>query len=335
MELRSLGKYRLVSPLPSDGLGGRGERASSSGTAGTLAPEGSWFLARDEEEPETGSARYVAKLMPPARSEHGRRLRARFDHETRLLQAFNHPSIVTLHAFGEQDGIAYMVMDRVDGVSLAMLLDHDGDEPRAMSKEIAVYVMGQLADALRYIHGLEYLDDDGPTPLQVVHRGICPRNIMLSRNGDALLCGFDVATSRWLEPDDDDPMAGDLAYMAPERLGPDGRATESTDLFAMAVVLWEMLKGQRCLAGASDEETRDNLVRFDIGQSNRRVSGLSPKLSEIVRKNLDRDPGRRYSGAHQMLQRLAQAPEAQSAEASRVELGKMVSAIAGDPPAPR
>jgi serine/threonine-protein kinase len=92
-------------------------------------------------------------------------------------------------------------------------------------------------------------------------------------------------------------------------------------------MLWEMLKGQRCLAGESEARTRENIGRFDIGQSSRRVSGLSPKLSEILRRNLDRDPGRRYSSAYQMLQRLAQSPEAQAAEASRAELAALVSEV--------
>ena len=97
----------------------------------------------------------------------------------------------------------------------------------------------------------------------------------------------------------------------------------------MAVMLWEMLRGERCLAGESDEQTRENITRFDISQASRRVSGLSPKLSEIVRKNLDRDPGRRYTGAYQMLQRLAQSPEAQFAEQSRAALGEAVATMTG------
>lgn len=286
-----------------------------------------FYLAHDEDEPEPERARYVAKLLMPGTGPAAARDRARFEHEVRLLEAFNHPSIPMLHASGEQDGVSYMVVDRIDGLDLRTLLGHREGQPRALSKEVAVYIMGQLADALRHVHGVEFLDEDGPTSLDAVHRDINPAHILVSRSGDAVLSGFSNATSRWLDPRHDDPMLGDLAYMAPERVGSDGKATERTDLFAMAVVLWEMLKGQRCLAGASDDQTRDNLNRFDIGQSSRRVSGLSPKLSEIVRKNLDRDPERRYSGAFQMLQRLAQSPEAQSAEQSRAELGRMVSEL--------
>ncbi len=317
MELRSLGKYRLVSQLdvPSEAC--------------------HLYLVRHEDEPRDERCSYVAKLLQPMRGRPDaeiQRRRAQFDHEIKLLQALNHPCIPTLHAAGEQDGIPYIVMDRVDGVDLATLLGHRRGRPRPLGKELAVYIMGQLTDALHHLHTLELEGDDGVEPLHALHRNIGPHNVMVSSNGDAVLVGFGSAYSAWLGPHDD-KMVGDLAYMAPERL--DGTANERTELFAMAVMLWEMLKGQRCLAGVtpdaptgiSDARTRENIARFDIGQSSRRVSGLSPKLSEILRRNLDRDPARRYPNAYQMLQRLAQSPEAQSAEASRAELASLVAEV--------
>lgn len=308
MELRGLGRYRLVDAL---------------GTEGDCEVH----LARHEDEPETGPPSYLAKLLHPPRGVHAARRRAQHDHEVRLLKSFNHPCIPTLHAAGDQDGVAYLVLDRVDGISLATLLGHDGGVPVALSKELAVYVLGQLVDAVRHIHTLEYLEDEEPTPLEVVHRDISPANVMLSRRGDVVLGGFGKARSQWLPPEHDDPMAGDLAYMAPERIAPGGRADEKTDMFALAVVLWEALRGERCFHGHDDASTRDAIERFDISQTGRRVTGLSAKLSEIVRRNLDRDPSRRYTGAYQMLQRLAQAPEAQAAEASRRELAERVTAL--------
>ncbi len=310
MELRGLGRYRLVAPL-------------------SIASDCEFHLARHEDEPEQGPPSYLVKLLAPQRGPDADRRRGQFDHEVKLLKSFNHPCIPTLHAAGEQDGIAYLVVDRVDGITLAEFLGHTKGEPTSVGKELAVYIMGQLADALRHIHTLEYLEDGEPTPLDVVHRDLNPSNIMVSRRGDVVLIDFGKAHSQWLPAAHDDPMAGDLAYMAPERLAPAGRADDKSDLFAMAVTLWEALRGERCFAGDDDAATRDAIERFDISQSGRRVTGLSTKLSEILRKNLDRDPARRYSGAYQLLQRLAQSPEAHSAETSRAELAKLVSQRAG------
>jgi serine/threonine-protein kinase len=308
MELTRLGKYQLVTPLSVE----------------TRACQ--FFLARHEDEPDTDAPTYLVKLLSPSRGGSNYR-RAQFEHEIRLLRVFNHPSIVTLHAAGEQAGIAYMVTDYVDGVNLATILGHGTSALRALSKEVAVFIIGQLTNALHHIHGLEIVDDGGVAPLQVVHRDVSPSNILLSRSGDVLLSGFGCATSQWLDPAAREPFAGALAYMAPERLSGDDVANERTDLFAAAVVLWEMLKGERCLYGDDDETTRENIQRFEINQASRRISGLSPKLSEVVRRNLDRDPGRRYTRAYQFLQRLSQAPEGsqEAAERAQVELGQIVS----------
>ncbi len=307
MELRGLGRYRLTDDL-----------------AGP-SPFARYYRAQHEDDAGNGSPGYVAKLLDPGRGADAALRRGQFEHEVRLLTSFNHPCIPTVHASGDQDGVQYMVLDRVDGVSLATLLGHEAGEPRTLTKEIAVYVMGQLVDALRHVHTLEYLEAGEPTALGVVHRDLGPRNIWVSRSGDVILYDFSVAFSQWLPEEHDEPGAGTLAYMAPERLPAGATANEKTDLFGMASILWECLRGERLFQGADDAATREAIERFDISQPSRRVPGLSPKLSEIVRKNLDRDPARRYRDAYQMLQRLAQAPEAKVAEQSRQALAELVS----------
>jgi serine/threonine-protein kinase len=190
--------------------------------------------------------------------------------------------------------------------------------------------MGQLADALDYVHSFADVDPETErsTPLNILHRDIAPSNVLLSRTGNVLLTDFNTAYSTLLAPEHDTVHVGTRAYMAPERIVAAAPATEKTDLFAMAVVLWEILKGQRCFKAEDDLRTIDAIVRFEISHPTKRVSGLSPKLSEIVRRNLDRDPGRRYTGARQMLQRLAQAPEAAAAERSRSHLADLVAQAA-------
>jgi len=312
MELRNLGTFRLVRPLKA--------RSTSS----------RMVLARHENDPDDLAPAYLVKILLPGQGDEYDLLRANFDHEIELLKRFNHPSIPSAHGEGEQDGARYVIMDYIDGVDLAGLLAHDGEQPRGLSKETAVYIMGQLADALDYLHN--YADPDPETgvkrPLHILHRDICPSNILLSRTGNVLLADFNASFSALLAPEHDTVHVGTRAYMAPERIVAAAPATEKTDLFAMAVVLWEILKGQRCFKAEDDLRTIDAIVRFEISHPTKRVSGLSSKLSEIVRRNLDRDPGRRYTGARQMLQRLAQAPEAASAEQSRSLLADLVGQTA-------
>jgi len=309
MELHSLGGYRLVQPVP---------------TKNTVCRH---YLARRDEAPE-GPPGYLVKMLMPGDGAQQALYEAQFEHEAQLLAAFNHPGIPTLHAHGAQDGVRFMVMDYIDGVDLATLLGHAAQDPRALSKEIAVYLLGQLADAVRHVHTFDTEEDGEFVPLDCLHRDICPANIVLSKDGDVVLIDFGSASSKWLSPEMTAGQAGTKAYMAPERVIGGGEATVHTELFSLAVVLWEILKGQRCLWAEDELKTMEAIARFDISHSSRRVSGLSSKLSEIVRRNLDRDPGRRYISAKQVLQRLAQSPEAASAEKSRLELAGLVSEAA-------
>jgi len=324
MELQSLGSFRLVRPLA------------------TRSASFRLYLARHEDDPESGAPSYVVKLLVPGRSPDHAHLAAQFEHEIKLLRAFNHPGIPSAHGDGEKDGVRYLVMDYIDGCDLAALLSHDtgtgtgtdagtdGESgPRGVSREIAVYVMAQLADALNHIHTFEVLDETTHKfgELGIVHRDVSPSNVLLSRTGNVLLADYNSATSTWIPKEHDMSQAGTKAYMAPERIIGTAPASVQSDLFGMAVVMWEMLKGQRCFKADDDLKTMDAIVKFDISHSTRRLTGLSSKLGDIVRKNLDRDPARRYSSAYQMLQRLAQTPEASAAERAQSELASLVREV--------
>lgn len=309
MELHSLGGYRLLGPVP----------VRNSVTR--------LYYARPDKAPEDAPATQLAKVLMPGEGEGFTMLKAQFAHEANLLRSFSHPCIPSLRAAGTQDGVDFFVMDYINGVDLSVLLGHEGGEPVALSKELAVYIMGQLADALRYVHTFEIPTDDGKDfrELVVLHRDLCPANVFLSVDGDVVLGDFGSASSDWLAPEFTAAEAGHVAYKAPERVTGSGKATVKSDLFSLAVMLWEILRGERCFTAGNELETMDEIVRFDISHSSRRVSGLSSKLSEVLRRNLDRDPERRYPHAYKVLQRLSQSPEAQAAEDSRQELARMVA----------
>ncbi len=308
MELHSLGGYRLISPLTS------------------LTPVCRLFLACPESAPADAPATHVAKVLLPGQGDEFNQYRGQFDHECKLLRHFSHPGIPSVRVAGSQDGVDYFVMDYIDGVDLATLLGHGTGETRSLGKELAVYILGQLADTLRYVHEFEVPNEaeDDFESLEVLHRDICPANVLLSTDGDVLLIDFGSASSRWLSPEHTAAQAGHVAYKAPERVTGSSKATVRSDLFSLSVVLWEMVRGERCFKAGNELETMDAIVRFDISHSSRRVPGLSSKLSEVLRRNLDRDPERRYPDAYKVLQRLSQSPEAGAAERARQELSGLV-----------
>ena len=307
MQSRCLGAYSLVRPL-----------AVTTSTHHL-------YLARHESDDESVPASYVAKILPHRSDEFASAQRARFVHECQLLSAFNHPCIPALREFGEVEGASYLIQEYVQGINLAELLGHDIGTPRALPKEMALYVMAQVADALDHIHDFSYIADNGKTQeLGAIHRDVCPANVFLSLYGDVVLGDFDAATSVLLMPDYAAQDLGHAAYKAPERIVGASQCTAQSDLFALTVMLWEMLRGERCFFGDSEIKTIESIVRFDISHSSRKVIGLSSKLSEVLRKNLDRDPERRFASSYQILQRLAQAPEAAAAEKSREGLTLLV-----------
>ncbi|MGB1698509.1 MAG: serine/threonine-protein kinase, partial [Nannocystaceae bacterium] len=300
MERSSIGGYRLLQRV-------------TTGGPGCLH-----YFATREDDPGDVAEYFVKALIPGQPEPEGELLLAQFEHETRLLETLNHPNFASLHAAGEEDGVMYYVVDRVIGVDLADLLGHRAGTPRPLSAEIAVYLMAQVANAVVGLHGIEQIDEHGaPDLIDALHRDLCPANVLLSTDGDVLLADLGTATSRWLPHELTVRDAGARAYMAPERVIGGGEATVQTDLFALAVILWEILRGERCLRGDNDISTMENIARFDIGSASNRVTGLSPRLSEVLRRNLDKDPGRRFATSHQVLSRLSQATESEHAGRAR------------------
>lgn len=310
MAARQLGDYILQKVLPAPTLHHRIALAKH---------------CDDGEDIEPG---YVVKFLALSDNDaHATLLRSQFEHEAFVMGHLYHESIPTLFAHGEDQGLAYLVMDYVDGCNLAELLGHGTSAPQGLPTEVAVYLIAQIASALQHMHHFECCDEnDQDRVLCILHRDICPTNIMISRHGDVYLIDFGSAWSDYLAPEARDLNAGHIAYKAPERLLEHGQASPQSDLFSLAIILWELLRGERCFAGETQAKTIESIARFDINHSQRKVPGLSPKLSEVLRKNLDRDPSRRYSSAFQVLQRLAQSPEAKEAASARQQLAQMVSA---------
>lgn len=187
---------------------------------------GEVYLGRD---PKLG--REVALKVISAGSAFGDEAQARFEREARAAAMLNHPHVVTVFEFGEEEGVHYLAMEYVQGDELETLI-REGKTPKAELLE----VLSQVCEGLAYAH------ERG-----VVHRDIKPANILVARHGKrphAKLMDFGVAqmgpsgltqTGTWM---------GTVSYMAPEYLDT-GISTASSDIFALGVILYEILTGGR------------------------------------------------------------------------------------------
>ena len=267
-----LGPYEVLSPL---GAGGMGEV----------------YRARD-----TRLGRDVAvKVMPPSLAGDGE-ARLRFQREAQAISALSHPNICALHDVGEEGGAQYLVMELIEGESLAARLERG-----ALPFEQALRIAIEIASALGAAHRRG-----------IVHRDLKPANVMLARSGAKLL-DFGLARLRERRPEAAFPflkseaeteleltragtVLGTLAYMAPEQL--EGRPSDAcADIFSFGAVLHEMVTGRRAFAG----ETRAAVITQVLTANPPPVSSARPDLPAtldgIVAACLAKDPEERWQDA--------------------------------------
>jgi serine/threonine-protein kinase len=268
-----LGPYEIQSAL---GAGGMGEV----------------YRARD-----TRLDRIVAIKILPAALAADPQFRARFDREARAISQLTHPSICTLYDVGEHDGTAFLVMELLDGETLADRLTK-GALPLAQALTIAVEVASALDAAHR---------------AGIVHRDLKPGNVMLTKAGAKLLdFGLAktsdpvVAASGTMVPTTpanitaQGTILGTFQYMAPEQI--EGiEADARTDIFAFGCVLFEMLTGQKAFEG----KTRASLLGAIMHAEPPAVSQVQPvapaALDRIVARCLTKDPDDRWQSARDLM----------------------------------
>jgi len=207
---------------------------------------GEQFLARPVDTGKPGSLVFIQRLQAPGREEDRKRLLE----EARLLRMLRHPSIPRVLAVAPRAQRPLMVLEYVEGLSLARVLNRAVVSRQPLPAPFAASVVAQVADAL---HAAHRLTDEHGRPLHLVHRDVCPRHIHLTRDGEVQLTGFGAAfTTRSGRPLTPGLLVkGTGEYAAPEVLlhqVPEARA----DIFSLGLVLLELLSN-RYLLDPADE----------------------------------------------------------------------------------
>jgi predicted Ser/Thr protein kinase len=241
---------------------------------------GEVYLGRD---PKLG--REVALKVITAGTVFGDEAQARFEREARAAALLNHPHIVTVYEFGEDAGIHYLAMEYVHGEELETLI-HSGRVPKAELLEI----LAQVCEGLAYAH------EHG-----VIHRDIKPANILVNRHGKrprAKLMDFGVAQLGPSGLTQAGTWMGTVSYMAPEYLDT-GKATISSDTFALGVILYEILTGGRKpFAGGTTTLVLNRILLHPPDPFlPAEVQDVSSRLLAVVEQALAKQPGDRYPDA--------------------------------------
>ena len=241
---------------------------------------------------DTRLERSVAIKVLPREFAGNAQLRTRFEREARTISQLTHPNICTLHDVGHVDGTDFLVMELLEGETLA---DRLARGPLPLSEVIRVGT--QIAEALERAH-----------KAGVIHRDLKPANVMLTKSGAKLL-DFGLAKSGGvyrLGPDDatqqkpltqEGTIVGTFQYMAPEQL--EGlEADARTDIFALGALLYEMVTGRRAFEG----QTRTSLVAAIVTADPKPMVELQPltpaPLEQLIRACLAKDRDDRIQTAH-------------------------------------
>src|SRR5262245_10493730 len=213
--------------------------------------------------------------------------RVRFMREAQSAGILTHPNIVTIHDVVEDsgDGLAFIAMEYVRGTNLKLLLQAE----QQLSPQLVLDSTAQVADALDYAHAN-----------RVVHRDVKPANILITAENRVKITDFGIARLDSSNLTQEGQLLGTPNYMAPEQI--QGKEVDSrADLFSLGVVLYEMLTRHKPFQGENLTVVSHRIVYDHFTPPREFVRELPPGIEPILDKALEKDPGRRYQRAKEMV----------------------------------
>ncbi len=298
---RSFGRYTLFDVI------GRGGMAEI-------------FLARSEND--LGATRLCAvKQILPAYSADPQ-FADMLIFEAKLAARLNHTNIVQVLDLGRSNDQLFIAMDYVEGFDLNALLRQCTQTKTALPLEYALYIVTSVLTALDYAH--RRLDESGAS-LGVVHRDISPSNVLVSFGGEVKLCDFGIAHANDIvakSAPDEAAIKGKAGYMSPEHAR--GEAVDArSDLFAVGILMWELLSGRRMYKADGSETLLAVARRADVPTLE--SSAADEALTAIVMSVLTVDREKRAQSAGELLSGLERWMQARHLSVNALKFGEWLS----------
>ncbi len=245
---------------------------------------------------------------------------AMFRDEARIAARIRHPNVVSILDVVAEGNELFLVMDYVEGESLAKLLRATSERRALVPREI---VLAVICGALQGLHAAHEARSETGEPLHVVHRDVSPQNILVGVDGTSRVLDFGIAKAVGrLARTQVGHVKGKFGYMAPEQFN-GGQITRSTDVYGASVVLWEALTGSRLFSGDDNEMVRQ-VLEGQVPPPRRVEPGIPRTLERIVMHGLATDPAKRFATALEMAHAIADL----GGLASSLEVGEWVGAMA-------
>lgn len=259
----------------------------------------------------------VKRVLYPHSADPG--FREEFLQEARVLAQLNHVGIVDAYDYDEDDGHWYLVMELVDGIDFAKLLDHYSSMGRRMPPHVAAYVVARAARALHYLH--TFVDANG-VALNIIHRDVSPQNILISRYGYVKLSDLGIASFLGRPKlTQTDHTKGKLHYMSPEHIEKHRGLEARSDLFSLGAVLYEALAGTTPFRQPTQIGTHHAILEGKFEPLLACAPNLDPELADLVERTLSPDKDERPTSCLEFavsLQTLAPHPDPEAALAAGV-----------------
>ena len=261
-----------------------------------------------------------------------RRLHDRFEREAFIQSQLDHPGIVKIYDYIVAEQTYYIVMEYVEGRSLAQLL---AGEDGALGVERAVNLFEQLLTAVSYAHNFTYQDQNGESHRGIIHRDLKPHNILVTTDDRVKVTDFGIVKLVGTTHSDALSIAyGSPRYVSPEQA--EGRPVDQrSDIYSLGVILYEMLTGAPPFGGGGEKLTRTEILRAHLEREPRPPSELNEdvtfQVEAAVLCALAKDPARRFRTAADFLRAIRHA---QNGEESELEPPLLSDELPVVPPAP-
>jgi len=240
--------------------------------------------------------------------------------EARLAAGIHHPNVVPILEVGASPRGYYLVMEYIEGDTLARLLARATTSGNRLPIAIGLRV---ILDMLAGLHAAHELHDEKGEPVELVHRDVSPQNVLVGVDGISRITDFGVArASSRLTATRVGQLKGKIAYMAPEQAMGVPDVDRRADVFSAGIVLWEVLAARRLFKAENEAATLSRVVSEPIPKLSQVAPDINPQVAAVVMKALERDPEKRY----QTCTHFADALERAAGTLEKISTGREVSA---------
>jgi eukaryotic-like serine/threonine-protein kinase len=292
------------------------------------------FLAKKRGAEGTFKVLVLKRILPSHLG--SRRFRAMFIEEAHLATRLNHPNVVQVYEFQDfgDEGLL-LAMEHVEGCDLGRLMAAAKSKGTTIPCWVGAWTIAEAAKGLHYAHEKK---DEAGQPLEIVHRDVSPQNVLLSFEGAVKIADFGIASAR-LFAEEQGVLKGKFGYMSPEQARGESLDRRS-DLYALGVILWEILAGRPIHGGLGGEALLDIVRSGIVEPPSLYTPDIPPELEEIVLKALSPERSERYATGRELSAAIGRAivkqGEGELIDASALEaaLTNLTRGTESEPPPP-